>query len=87
MQNLPLKGVVLKQMVTSNYLGKVCPYCKTPFKDDDDIVVCSACEMPHHKDCWVDNQGCTIFGCNGTIKAPDFSPTSVTSFEIDYFDE
>jgi hypothetical protein len=51
------------------YIGKICPYCKTPFKETDNIVVCSMCDMPHHKDCWVENQGCTTFGCMGTIKA------------------
>lgn len=54
-----------------DYLGKVCPFCKTPFTETDDIVVCSACEMPHHKECWVDNRGCTTFGCSGTIDSPD----------------
>lgn len=43
------------------YIGKVCPYCKSTFKEGDDIVVCSECEMPHHKDCWIDNKGCTTF--------------------------
>lgn len=52
----------------NNYVGKICPYCKTEFKPDDDIVVCSECDMPHHKDCWIENQGCTTFGCLGTIK-------------------
>ena len=36
-----------------------------------EIVQCSACEMPHHKDCWIENQGCTTFGCQGTIRGLD----------------
>lgn len=51
----------------SDYTGKICPFCKTAFLPEDEVVVCSACEMPHHKDCWVENQGCTTFGCIGTI--------------------
>lgn len=51
-----------------DFTGKICPYCKTEFKEGDDIVVCSACEMPHHKECWIENKGCTTFGCTGTIK-------------------
>ncbi len=50
-----------------DFTGKVCPYCKTEFKEGDDIVVCSICEMPHHKDCWIENKACTTFGCTGTI--------------------
>ena len=26
--------------------------------------------MPHHKECWVENQGCTTFGCTGSITSP-----------------
>ena len=74
-------------MTTSDYIGKICPYCKTPFKDGDDIVICSVCEMPHHKDCWVDNQGCTTFGCSGTIKSPSDVVSNEMDFEIDLYDE
>ena len=52
----------------SQFIGKTCPYCKTPFKEGDDVVICSVCEMPHHKECWVENQECTTFGCTGTIQ-------------------
>lgn len=60
----------------SSYVGKICPYCKGTFTADDDIVVCSDCEMPHHKDCWISNKGCTTFGCSGTIQGIDI--------EVDY---
>lgn len=42
--------------------------------------------MPHHKDCWVENQGCTTFGCLGSIKSVDGSANSVTSTEISFDD-
>ena len=51
-----------------NYIGKICPYCKVALAESDDVVVCSQCEMPHHRDCWIENQGCTTFGCNGSIQ-------------------
>ncbi len=60
-----------------DYIGKVCPYCKTEFKEGDDIVVCSVCEMPHHKECWIENKACTTFGCTGTISGIDTSSESV----------
>lgn len=50
-----------------DFTGKICPYCKTEFKEGDDVVVCSVCEMPHHKECWIENKACTTFGCTGTI--------------------
>lgn len=49
------------------YVGKTCPYCKTPFKQDDTIVVCNSCFMPHHLACWQANEGCTTYGCTGLI--------------------
>ena len=71
----------------NEYVGKTCPYCKTVFTEDDEIVVCSVCDMPHHKDCWVENKGCTTFGCLGTIKFPDSSANStVTQKEMHYDD-
>lgn len=67
----------------NDYTGKVCPYCKTAFKPDDKIVICSECDMPHHKDCWIENQGCTTFGCLGTIEsADDNDNSSVTTREM-----
>lgn len=58
-------------MATEQLIGKTCPYCKTRLTEEDDIVVCSHCDMPHHKDCWLENQGCTTFGCVGTIQSAD----------------
>ena len=76
----------------NSYIGKICPFCKTEFKDGDDIVVCSSCDMPHHKDCWIENGGCTTFGCLGTIKAVDTNGRvdSVTAEQMEFeplFDE
>lgn len=57
--------------MVNDHIGKICPFCKTKLTADDEIVICSQCEMPHHKDCWVENQGCTTFGCQGTIEGVD----------------
>lgn len=68
------------------YSGKRCPYCKTEFRPGEDIVVCSECDMPHHKECWIENQGCTTFGCLGTIKGADNVENSVTTSQMQYED-
>lgn len=49
------------------YVGKTCPYCKTPFKQEDVVVFCNTCSMPHHLACWQANEGCTTYGCSGFI--------------------
>lgn len=70
----------------SDYIGKICPFCKTEFRSDDEIVVCSQCDMPHHKECWIENQGCTTFGCLGTIRSADQAATSVTTHQMTFED-
>ncbi len=52
-------------MTISSSVGKNCPYCQTPIKPGGQVMVCSACGMPHHADCWQENHGCTTFGCQG----------------------
>lgn len=54
-----------RRKLSNAYVGKTCPYCQTPLKPGAEVVVCSECEMPHHADCWQDNNGCTTYGCNG----------------------
>ena len=58
----------------NKYIGKKCPYCKTVIRPEDEIITCSQCDMPHHLECWVENQGCTTFGCSGTIQGLSTPP-------------
>jgi TM2 domain-containing membrane protein YozV len=43
--------------------GGSCPYCRTAFAAEDEIVACSGCVTNHHADCLQENGGCTVFGC------------------------
>ena len=45
------------------YVGKICPFCKTEIKEGDEVKVCPECGIPHHAACWEENKGCTTFGC------------------------
>lgn len=81
-----MKQVTKEELQVNDYAGKVCPFCKTEFAPTDEIVVCSECDMPHHKECWVENQGCTTFGCMGTIKVADNAATSVTQKQMSFED-
>ncbi len=61
-------------------IGKICPYCKTEIKEGEDIIVCPSCEIPHHRRCWEENNGCTTFGCSEQhYKAININPTAVCS--------
>ena len=46
------------------YIGKICPFCKTEIKKGDAVKVCPSCDIPHHEACWEENKGCTTFGCS-----------------------
>jgi hypothetical protein len=43
-------------------VSQTCPYCRETIADAD-LYRCSACQAPHHGDCWRENNGCTVFGC------------------------
>ncbi len=43
---------------------EVCSYCQTPVKNADELFLCPSCNSPYHKDCWFENNGCAIYGCN-----------------------
>lgn len=61
-----------------NYIGKICPFCKTEIKEGDDVKVCPACNIPHHAGCWEENKGCTTFGCSEQhYEAQHTNPTDV----------
>ena len=62
----------------NTYIGKICPYCRRRFNGGEDVVFCSSCELPHHKSCWMDNGGCTSYGCNGSGVGVD-RPTEILS--------
>ncbi len=49
-------------------VGKNCPYCQFPIKNESEVKWCPVCKMPHHIDCWKENKGCTTFACPGVIK-------------------
>lgn len=66
----------------TKYLGKICPYCKTEFIEGDEIVICSDCEMPHHKECFIENKGCTTFGCQGSMRSIEIVSTPVIDVQL-----
>ena len=61
-----------------DYIGKICPFCKTEIKEGDAVKVCPACGIPHHEACWDENKGCTTFGCSEQHYEPQgTNPTDV----------
>lgn len=62
-------------------MSQVCPYCRTEVvAGDTTLVICEACSTPHHGDCWLENGGCTLFGC--TLAPPDEPKVQVTATDV-----
>jgi hypothetical protein len=60
--------------------GRVCPYCRFPFKHRVQIAECWSCHAPHHEECWLDNAGCAVVACAAApphLEAGGVSPTEL----------
>jgi len=44
----------------------ICKVCGEPISDSE-VIVCAACNTPHHRDCWEYVGACSIYGCNGKV--------------------
>jgi hypothetical protein len=44
----------------------ICKVCGEPINAGA-VVVCAACNTPHHRDCWEYVGACSIYGCNGKV--------------------
>lgn len=41
-----------------------CPFCAAAVAPKgDDVVRCPRCKTPHHRDCFAENAGCGVYGC------------------------
>jgi len=45
-------------------LLQICNVCNTEIQDSiDEKMVCHVCDLPFHADCWIENFGCSAYGC------------------------
>jgi hypothetical protein len=61
-----------------------CPYCHDGFAEaapdaPDPRVTCALCATPHHAECFVENEGCSVMGCGAkeAQTGPDAAPLAV----------
>jgi hypothetical protein len=68
---------------TPDMAGRTCPYCRFPIKMGAPAVECGACRAIQHEECFVENGGCAIAGCDAgptptgqriVIPGPEWSP-------------
>jgi predicted RNA-binding Zn-ribbon protein involved in translation (DUF1610 family) len=41
----------------------MCAICQSPIARQEASTSCPACQAPYHSDCWHDNGGCAVYGC------------------------
>ena len=58
---------------------ETCPYCRETIEGRD-AIRCPSCGTPHHQDCFAENSGCTVFGCESA--PPDAPKIAVTSLDV-----
>jgi predicted RNA-binding Zn-ribbon protein involved in translation (DUF1610 family) len=46
----------------------LCAICQTPLSDGGNMVACPACHAPYHAECWAENGGCAVYGCEQVPK-------------------
>jgi hypothetical protein len=49
----------------------ICSFCQTPIKNEIESFVCPSCHSPYHRDCWLENKGCAVYGCGERIVEDD----------------
>ncbi len=48
------------------YEGLSCPVCGMAFRDNEDVVACPQCGLPHHRACWKELGRCQMADKHGT---------------------
>ena len=56
-----------------------CPICGCGFEEGDEIRICPNCKTPHHDECWVENLGCSTYGCALTAHQETHTTVSTSS--------
>jgi hypothetical protein len=44
-----------------------CPFCRSQAEKISSLIVCSDCKTFYHRECWQQNNGCSVFGCDGIM--------------------
>ena len=63
-----------------------CTYCQSPIKNSSELYICPKCSSYYHKDCWIENEGCAVYGCgfkDSSIKSLD-STKKDAIVEVEY---
>jgi hypothetical protein len=64
-------------------LGEViCAYCQCDMDDAEEATQCPGCQAIYHDDCWEENEGCAVYGCE---HVPDVEKLSDVEVPVSYW--
>jgi hypothetical protein len=67
--------IVIEKHQLEDSPKKICPFCQSIILNGENIIKCPKCHIPHHRECWIEHGGCSIFGCNYKKGAETINPT------------
>jgi hypothetical protein len=44
--------------------NKICQFCQSKIKSKEDFITCPSCLSAYHIECWYENKGCAVYGCD-----------------------
>lgn len=60
----------------------ICLFCQSTIKDKSCIIYCPKCNSPYHIECWEENGGCSLYGCDYKIRHSDFNETMTIEYML-----
>lgn len=44
--------------------NRICQFCQSKIKSKEDFITCPSCLSAYHIECWYENKGCAVYGCD-----------------------
>jgi hypothetical protein len=54
--------------------NNICQFCQSKIKSKEDFITCPSCLSVYHIECWYENKGCAVYGCNYKLPNSDSEP-------------
>jgi hypothetical protein len=51
--------------------NNICQFCQSKIKSNEDFITCPSCLSVYHIECWYENKGCAVYGCNYKLQNVD----------------
>lgn len=60
--------------------NRICQFCQSKIKSKEDFISCPSCLSVYHKECWYENNGCSVYGCAYKIQNREYE---INTFNIE----